>query len=344
MDVLLIIPYKGFVASNYPHYLNSYLNAKDNKGGASVYTLTPPYCFEPTKLLNKKQNFAVLFSNFFYLLIRLVSMKRRGYDVIILGGQLVTIPFLLINMILPFKMARKSFIVTSFFVHKLGKNKVVQKMLQLLFSNDKLFFLAQSPHEVEYYSNMIDKDRILFFPYCRGEISALANIGKGEEYIFAGGYTNRDYECLLNAAQKVDHDFLLICSKLNRIDRKPSNVRIMNDVNPDEFYGYLKNSKIVVIPLCEETGSSGQMVALGAMFFKKAVVYTNVTSLSQYFEDGITGLSYRKGDAEDLADKILHLLANPNLVKDLGINAFKKYYENFHVSKYFEFLADLILK
>jgi glycosyltransferase involved in cell wall biosynthesis len=66
--------------------------------------------------------------------------------------------------------------------------------------------------------------------------------------------------------------------------------------------------------------------------------------VSQYFEDGVSGTPYEINDAEDLTDKIDCLLADSQLRETLGGNAYKRYYEKYHISKYCEFLAELMLK
>jgi len=346
MDVLIIIPYEGYF-SDFSSYLVRVLNSKRDEPKVRVTKVITPYYFKTSKILGKRQIFGVMVFNFFYYFCHFVIAKKRDYDIIVLANHTVTIPFLLMVRVLPFVKARKRIIVTSFFLHGMAKKKVVQRALHFLFSNDKLVLQVQSPDEVEYYSKLIDEAKIVHIPFCQGEVSNYGNCGEAQEYIFAGGYTNRDYNCLLEAARRIDHKFIVISSKLNqmsRVKQTPSNVKILTDTNPKDFHGYLKNSKIVVIPLNEEIGSSGQMVALAAMFFKKPIIYTNINSVSQYFEDGVSGTSYEKGDAEDLASKITYLLSEPDFCEKLGINAFRRYYENYHVANYCEFLADLILR
>lgn len=342
MNVLIVIPYEGHY-SNFSSHLTGYLNGTK----VTVTTVIPPYysCYSKTaKWLNKKQLVVVMFFNFFYFVYRFVIRIRQKYDVVILADHVVAIPFLFMVKILSFLNARKKIILMSFFLHKLGGKKLVQKILRFLLKNEKILMIVQSGYEAEYYSQLIDKTKVVHFPFCQHEVSVSEDCGKGEKYIFAGGYTNRDYECLFKAARKINHNFIVICSTLNQIEdnQKPDNVKILKQVKHSDFHGYMKNSKIVVIPLKEKTGSSGQMVALAAMLFKKPVIYTNIDSVSQYFEDGISGIAYEINNADDLADKIYHLWAEPRLREKLGANAYKAYYEKYHIYKYCEFLADLI--
>jgi glycosyltransferase involved in cell wall biosynthesis len=348
MNILVVIPYEGYF-SNFSSHLAGCLNGGEDVQGATATTFMPPYysCYSKTmKLLNKRQLIMVMFFDFFYFAYHFVIRRRQKYDVILLASHVIAIPFLFLVRIFPFVHARKNVIVMSFFLHGLGGKKFVQKVLRFLLGNRKVILIVQSDYEAEYYSQLMGKDRVVRFPFCQHEISISEEFGKGEAYIFAGGYTNRDYECLFEAARKVDCNFVVICSRLNQIEigQKPGNVRILRDASPSEFRGYLKNSKMVIIPLKEKTGSSGQMVALAAMLFKKAVIYTNIDSVSQYFADGVSGIPYEINNAEDLADKIRYLLTESQLRDELGANAYKTYCEKYHISNYCKFLGELVLK
>ena len=348
-DVLILIPYEGYF-SRFSSRLEDYINEMKNVPIATVTTVIPPYysCYSKTKkLLNKRQVVMVIFFNFFYFFYRFALRRRCKRDIILLADNVVTIPLLFLVKILPFISARKKIIAMSFFLHGIGGKKFIQKILRFLLNDKKLLLIVQSKYEEEYYSQLMDRDRIIYFPFCQHEVSISEDCGKGEEYIFAGGYTNRDYECMFEAARNINHNFTIICSRLNQItglNRKPDNIRLLRDTKPADFHGYLKNSKIVVIPLKEKAGSSGQMVSLAAMLFKKPVIYTNIDSVSQYFEDGVSGISYEINNAEDLVSKMSYLLAKPELRDKLGTNAYKAYYEKYHIINYCGFLADLILK
>lgn len=309
----------------------------------------PPYYSvyaKTMKMLNRRQIVVVMLFNFFYFAYRFVTRKRQKYDVILLAGNEVVIPFLFLVKIFPFINAEKNIIVMSFFLHGLGEKRVVQKLLRFLLKGEKILLATQSNQEVEYYSKLMDEARVICSPFCQHEVPFSDDYGKGEEYIFAGGYTNRDYDCLFQTARIINHNFTFICSRLNQINinKKPDNVKLLIETSPREFNGYLKNAKIVIIPLKEKTGSSGQMVALAAMFFKKPIIYTNIDSVSQYFEDGVSGVGYEINNSEDLADKINRPLSDERLCEKLGANAYKSYRENYHISKYSEFLAELILE
>jgi len=212
-----------------------------------------------------------------------------------------------------------------------------------MINTPQVTLLVQDPNEIQYYQELAEKMEVKYFPYCQDEIEILRHEGEREDYIFAGGYTNRDYDCLIEAAAGIDAGFVLIGSRYNRIETSLPNVRVLTDVEADVFYSYLKNARIVVLPLKEETGSSGQMVALAAMSLGKPVVYADVTSVAQYFEEGISGISYKIRNARDLADKLSELLSEPRLCSELGRRALERYRGRFKLSQYYAFLIGLIL-
>jgi len=292
---------------------------------------------------NKKRIIITYVLNFFQLGFHFVINRRKKYDSILLIGMVVTIPFLLLIKIFPFVKPARSIIVIHFFMHGLGSKKIIQQILGLLFNDEKIILVTQSHYDKKYYSQIVNKLTTVHFPYCQKEISVSGNSGEGEKYIFSGGYSNRDYDCLLKAAENINYNFILICSKLNQFTTEiPANVKVLKDVKADEFISYLKNSRIVVIPLKMQIGSAGQGVALTAQFLKKPVIYTKGSALSEYFDNSISGISYESTSVEDLKEKIIYLLSHSDVSKELGENAFKKYCESFRMDNYYRFLSGLL--
>jgi len=78
---------------------------------------------------------------------------------------------------------------------------------------------------------------------------------------------------------------------------------------------------VVVLPYIE-TSQSG--VVLSAYGFKKPVVITDVGSVSEVVDDGITGLIVPPKNPEALARAVIKLLKNEDLRKTMGENAYRK--------------------
>ncbi|MCP4603039.1 MAG: hypothetical protein GY847_21405, partial [Proteobacteria bacterium] len=114
-----------------------------------------------------------------------------------------------------------------------------------MLNSSKITLLAQSPYELSYYAELSPKAEVTYYPYCQNEITFMGECGRGEEYIFAGGYTNRDYPCLLKAAGEIESRFVVVCSSLNKVDQdkfQDSKISVLLDKKPEEFYGYLSNA------------------------------------------------------------------------------------------------------
>ena len=303
--------------------------------------IMPQYVRE--KFYRKRKMIAQFFLNFFYSCFNLTVLNRKKYDFILLNGILVSIPCLILSKFLPFAEPRKSIIVTNFFIHRLSANKFVQRILKFLMGRSRVILVVQSEYDKTFYSKLLHKTpaKVIYFHYCLGEVPTNDKYGKDQDYIFTGGFSNRDYECLFKTAKNIKHNFIIICSSLNKLPFRAENVCILRDVDFDVFNGYLKNSKMVIIPIKYETGASGHMLALSAMFFKKPIVYADALCISDYFKPNVTGVSYRRGDAFDLVEKIEDLLSNSQKRTELGNVAYKEYREVYHISNYYRFLAGL---
>ena len=99
---------------------------------------------------------------------------------------------------------------------------------------------------------------------------------------------------------------MLACAAANRLPAEvPSNVRIIRDSPKTHFHRLMAAARLVVLPLRDDMGSLGQMVALAAMQTAKCVIYTGIPVVGQYSSDGLTGQACPIGDV----DRIVELIA-----------------------------------
>ena len=309
-----------------------------------ITELTAPR-FIKKRFFSKKSMVSQLFLNFFYFIFNLTVLNGRKFDFILLNSMVVAISYLAWAKLLPFIKPKNNIIVTEFFLHKLGTKHLIQLILKLLLNDRKIILTVYTKYDKQYFMETagITKVKVIVFPYCQDDAVANDKCGEVKKYIFAGGYTKRDYRCLLDVAKNISYGFTIACSDLNKIPFKLENVQILRNLDIKAFNGYLKNSTIVIIPLEDDVGSAGHSVALSAMSLKKAIIYTNIDSLSDYFIQDVTGIPYKMRDTNDLTNKIKYLLANPSKRKELGNAAFKRYREHYNSTCYYEFLANLFL-
>lgn len=101
--------------------------------------------------------------------------------------------------------------------------------------------------------------------------------------------------------------FTFVVSHLNNVGDMPQNVRLLSDIPPEQFRDELARSEIVVVPLRDDVGSSGQMLCLQAMQLGKPIVYSDVSSIAYYFTPQ-SGIPYTKGDLNSLKKAVERLV------------------------------------
>ena len=111
-------------------------------------------------------------------------------------------------------------------------------------------------------------------------------------------------------------------AKYNSLIQTPENFEIINEFIPDELVGELfQRASIVVLPYIE--GSQTGIIPI-AYSFKKPVISTNVGSISEVVEDGVTGFIVPPRDSHALADATIKILKDDDLRKRMGENAYRK--------------------
>lgn len=111
-------------------------------------------------------------------------------------------------------------------------------------------------------------------------------------------------------------------AKYNSLIQTPENFEIINEFIPDELVAKLfKRASIIALPYIE--GSQTGIIPI-AYSFKKPVIATNVGSITEVVEDGVTGFIVPPRDSSALADAIIKILKDDHLQKKMGENAYRK--------------------
>lgn len=232
--------------------------------------------------------------------------------------------------------SRKSVYLFNFYIHQMGTNFCVRRILAWLLRGDISIF-AQSSKECAYFLKLSPTLNIRYFPYCRPPIELVdSDAIRVGDYVFAGGYTNRDFETFISAARSLpDIPFVLVSSRLNRITKTlPSNIQHFQDIPLRDFQNLLAGSRLLVIPLKDDVGSSGQMTALAGMQFSKTVVYPGFDVIAQYFENGLSGVQYRARSVESLRETIRELYSDAERLQAIGIRARQRWESAFAMNRF----------
>ncbi len=232
----------------------------------------------------------------------------------------------------------------NFYIHELGTLRLVRGMLWVLLSQGVGLF-AQSPAEAIWFRSISLPSQVDYYPYCQGYIEEQPpNFTATGDYIFSGGHTNRDYDLLVDVARTLPSvKFVIVRGPDNLLPNSiPRNVEVHTDLPHAQFLSLMEGSRLVIIPLKHDVGSSGQQVVLSAMQMGKAIIYADFLTVSQYFRDGYSGIAYRPGNAADLASKIAEVAYDPGKLTAIGKHSRSEWAARFTRDKFDEALIGSI--
>lgn len=186
--------------------------------------------------------------------------------------------------------------------------------------------------KLEYIPNFVDLEQ---FQPCYEYQDYFIYVGRLSE--------EKGIKTLIRGMKKVES------SKLYIIGTGPIESELKNQVNDlnlknVEFLGFktgkdlentIKNSKFTIIP--SEWYENCPMSVIEVMAYGKAVIGSDLGGIPELIEDRITGLLFKAGDHEELANKINYMLNNPINCKRMGkegrLRAEKLYDKEIHYEK-----------
>jgi glycosyltransferase involved in cell wall biosynthesis len=111
----------------------------------------------------------------------------------------------------------------------------------------------------------------------------------------------------------------------------PGNVTLLGALPSQELGALYDKARIFVLPSVWYEGFP--TVLLEAMSHGLPVVCSRIGGLPEIVDDGVTGLLYEPGNADELADRIRALWQNPDLCKKLGEAGRQKLKEKYNAEK-----------
>jgi glycosyltransferase involved in cell wall biosynthesis len=114
----------------------------------------------------------------------------------------------------------------------------------------------------------------------------------------------------------------------------PLNFQFVGFLDPEQLTRLYIDARIIVIStLCFE---GFPMTVVEAMLHGKPVVCSRIGGLPEIVEDGITGLLFEAGNAEELSQKIRFLWERPELCARMGKAGREKALKEYSLEKYYE--------
>ena len=122
----------------------------------------------------------------------------------------------------------------------------------------------------------------------------------------------------------------------------PSNFKLLGHCNPSELDAVYQSASFIVLPSVWYEGFPTVLVE--AMLHGKAIICSDIGGLPEIVDDGVTGLLFKPGDADDLAEKIRYLWEQPDLCAKMGQAGRNKALSEYSTEKYYERLMEAYKK
>lgn len=118
------------------------------------------------------------------------------------------------------------------------------------------------------------------------------------------------------------------------VSSAPANLSFLGHLDRQRLDAFYASVKILAFPsICFE-GFPG--VLLEAMVRGIPVVCSRIGGLPEIVEDGVTGLLFEPGNAEELADKIQFLCDRPSVCREFGERGREKVLREYSAERYYE--------
>ncbi len=143
-----------------------------------------------------------------------------------------------------------------------------------------------------------------------------------DTFIFAGGYSHRDFDVLIAAAEGTDVPVRIIAPRHGPLaSRLPSNVKWCEPLPGKDYYQQMRAARVVVIPLKDVPFAVGLVELLSAMALGKAIIVTRTIATPDYVQSNENAILVPPGDYIALRQAIEYLLEHPAAREQMGKEA-----------------------
>ena len=260
----------------------------------------------------------------FYIIQPIKALFRtRKYDIVLSHGMPSGIVLALLRRLFKTRAKHIVFDIGSF--NSAAESGKILKLNQFA-SKSIDGIIYHSSNQIEYYKKfypwIVNKSKFIPFGtdleyFSRYELDNI----KSEKYILAVGYKMRDIKTLLSAFKNINTDLKLRIIGGDNIECNDERVECIAPIPKKELNYQIQKAEFCVLPLVEKKYSYGQMTLLQQMYYGKAVITADVTSMKDYVENNETAILYEQQNVEDLQRKIELLIKNENLKQRIGLNS-----------------------
>ena len=147
--------------------------------------------------------------------------------------------------------------------------------------------------------------------------------------------------CML-AGGVFEEKYMQTLQKLIQAKNIQNDVQFVPQLTRQQLSRFFRLNHVCVFPSIYPEAFG--IVAAEAMASGLALVSSGVGGAAEVFEDGVSGLSFRAGDASSLARQLERLWWNPTLLESLQKNGQQRALKQFSVQRSAEDLENLLVK
>lgn len=208
-------------------------------------------------------------------------------------------------------------------------------------------FVCTSQTFCDYCAKQFDEPvgRFVYLPFGVNDFTKQVNMmtPASNEYILSLGRSNRDWDFLIHSLGGTEYKVRIVCDELHR-ENLPSNITVYNSVWGNESFEFIRNCKMMIIPIMDGEIGSGETVLLQTMSFSKPIIITKPSCLADdYVTDGETGLVVPK-ERDALLEAIKRLEEDQELYEHIAKNSRKLYEEKHSLFSYGTYIGKTLME
>lgn len=213
-----------------------------------------------------------------------------------------------VNRIIPVRRKMEITVCTFIYKRRGGIRGALSRFVVGSAVNSKRVknIIVYSRDEAELYGRIFPKarDKFVFTPVGVSFAAPSGRVPLDGGYIFSAGFSNRDYEFLVNAVEGTGRRLVIACRGMEQPQVR--NVTVLQDCFGQDTVDFMAGASAVVVPLKSKEISSGQLVFLQAMALGVPVVVTDTPSVREYITDGEDGflIGNDPGQLNEVLDRI----------------------------------------
>jgi len=277
---------------------------------------------------SKKGKFANIKRYFKYFSFSFkIFIHRNKYHNIIAWQQFYGLLFAFFCRFFHVKKKNNLFIMIFIYIPKKGiAGSFYYHFMHFILSSkyiDRIFLFSSS--EINRYLKelKLKNNKFVFMPFGSDVLNQNFAIDFKPNFIFSSGYSNRDYNFLIDALYHEKYVVRIYGSK-NFLD---NNIIMKDEFVGDKLSAILNKAHLVVLPL-KENRESGQFTLIHAMQAGIPVIATDTDCMKDYIINGFNGFTI-PNDTKLWLEKINLLYSDETLYSKMSANCKKIYKEKF---------------